>query len=134
MPALGIDCVLTNDHNPPDFRGELPDIVAGWDATPVTAVWGTRVEDVRMNSLSALPNPVLAGSRLTVGFELALPAWVRLTVHDAGGRLIAPAEDSRLAPSRHEREIDLSGRAPGVCFLRLQIGGTVFTRTITLID
>ncbi len=84
----------------------------------------------------ARPNPF--NPRVRLAFELSQPGAARLTVHDAGGRLVAVLLAGELAAGAHEAEWDgraSSGRpaAAGTYFARLSTAQGARTRALTLV-
>jgi hypothetical protein len=69
------------------------------------------------------PNPLRGAA--TVGFELAEPGWVRLSVHDVAGRRLTTLVEGSLDSGLHEARwtgADDAGSAvaPGIYFIRLE--------------
>jgi predicted phosphodiesterase len=82
------------------------------------------------------PNP--AGWGAVVAFTLPESCDVRLTVHSAGGRLVATLADGARGPGRHAvewRGVDDDGTtvAEGVYFLRLAAGGREARERLVLV-
>jgi hypothetical protein len=89
------------------------------------------------NSLSfASPNP-FSGST-AIGFALAQAGPVELVIYDIGGRRVRTLVREARAPGEYH-EIwdgrgDQGGKASaGVYFARLNVGGSVFTRSMVLV-
>lgn len=87
--------------------------------------------------LGCRPNPF--NPITTVAFELARPAAVRLTVHDAAGRLVRTLAAGRLLPAGRS-EFVWNGRdeagaaaASGVYFVRLETAGALDVSKIILL-
>jgi len=80
--------------------------------------------------LSAYPNP--SAGRTTVRFTLDEAAPVRLAVYDLLGREVASLADGRYPAGTHEARFDGSGLAAGLYIVRLDAGGAVETRRLTL--
>jgi len=86
-------------------------------------------------ALRIVPNPPRDQARIS--FALVGDALVRITVHDAQGRLVRTVLDSRLPGGRHEATWDLrdrrgAGVRNGVYFVRFEAGGTTMTRSVAL--
>jgi hypothetical protein len=81
--------------------------------------------------LPAYPNP--SSGAATIPFVLAAPARVRLAVYDVLGREVAVLADGPHAAGRHEVAFDGAGLAAGVYVVRVEAGGAVTTRTVTLL-
>jgi hypothetical protein len=82
------------------------------------------------------PNPL--ASRTVLAFTLAAPGPVRLSVHDVLGREVVVLADGERMAGRHEAVFDGSGLPGsglpvGVYFVRLEAGGAVATRALTLV-
>ena len=75
------------------------------------------------------PNPT--GDRALVRFAAEGPA--RLTLHDALGRRVAVLYEGAGAGAPREAEVDVSGLAPGVYVVRLEAGGAVEARELTVV-
>jgi len=82
-------------------------------------------------SLSAAPNP--ARGALTVHYDLAAPARVRVAVYDALGRRVAAPADADAPAGTGAVALDVSGLAPGVYVLRVEAGSEVATRRVTVV-
>lgn len=115
-----------------DFAGNeseaaLPAVVA--DAPGLAAV--------RFGLAPNVPNPF--NPRTVIGFSLERAGTARLRIHDAAGRLVRTLRDGgMLAAGRHEvawEGLDDAGRpvAAGVYHCRLESGGQVATRRLTLV-
>ncbi len=76
------------------------------------------------------PNPAAGTVRL--GFELAAPAAVRLTVVDALGREVLIAADRSFGAGRHEVAVATDRLAPGTYLARLVAGDTADTTRFTV--
>ncbi|MBK8167782.1 MAG: hypothetical protein IPK64_17700 [bacterium] len=115
-----------------DFAGNeseaaLPAVVADAPGLPA----------VRFGLAPNVPNPF--NPRTVVGFSLERAGTARLRIHDAAGRLVRTLHDGgTLAAGRHEvawEGLDDAGRpvAAGVYHCRLESGGQVATRRLTLV-
>src|SRR5690606_36463581 len=81
--------------------------------------------------LEVAPNPFRDEAAVTL--TLALPAHVRLTVHDVLGRAVAVLAEGVHAAGRHPLPLDGSALAPRVYALRLTAGGEALTRWFTVV-
>jgi hypothetical protein len=82
------------------------------------------------------PNPF--NPTTVIAFDLKEPAFVRLRVYDAAGRLVRTLLHRRLDPSRHEvpwNGTDDAGApvSSGVYFYRIEAGGFTETRKMLLL-
>lgn len=77
------------------------------------------------------PNPFSQST--TLRFALPAPAVVRLAVYDVLGREVAVLVAGRLAAGVYETGFDADALPAGVYVVRLEAGGRVVSRTITLI-
>ncbi len=76
------------------------------------------------------PNPFNPSTQIT--YRLDAPARVTLTVHDAVGRRVATLVQTTQSAGRHQVAFDAAALPSGTYFYRLQAGGVVETRTMTL--
>jgi hypothetical protein len=115
-----------------DFAGNeseaaLPAVVADAPGLPA----------VRFGLAPNVPNPF--NPRTVIGFSLERAGTARLRIHDAAGRLVRTLRDGGMLPAgRHEvawEGLDDAGRpvAAGVYHCRLESGGQVATRRLTLV-
>lgn len=79
----------------------------------------------------ATPNPFNSRTRIT--FTLRTEGPVRLTVHDALGRLVAVLEDGMQTSGMHSRMFDGSALSNGMYVYRLVAGGQSTSRQMYLI-
>jgi hypothetical protein len=63
------------------------------------------------------PNPFNASA--TVRYDLPASGWVKLSLYDLSGRLVVTLVDGEKPAGRHAVELDGSGLAAGVYFVRL---------------
>ena len=80
---------------------------------------------------TSFPNPFTTST--TVQFDVAEPGHVTLQVFDILGREVARLLDKPMTPGTHEAVFEAGTLAPGTYLTRLQAGGTVQTRTLTLL-
>ncbi len=77
------------------------------------------------------PNPARNRSRLA--FTLPAAGAVRLGLFDVTGRRVAALlSGERLEAGRHERTVDVSRQAPGLYWYRLEYGGRILVRPVTV--
>ena len=76
------------------------------------------------------PNPF--NPRTTIGFEVAVPSQVRLTIFDGLGKEVALLVDEPMDPGRRYVEFNGRGLASGVYYYRLTAGSFVETRRMML--
>jgi hypothetical protein len=95
-------------------------------------------EPLAFDLQAAYPSPASAGTR--IGFSLAEPSHVRLTVYDVLGRAVTTLLDGSLTPGQHT--VDWNGNdeagqrvAGGVYFYRITATGpgTTFTRSRSVV-
>lgn len=82
-------------------------------------------------SVVVSPNPF--SGQTTLRFELAEAGSVRLSIHDVLGREVAVLVDGSYGAGRHEAMLDGSALPAGAYLIRLEAGGTVQTRRVTLV-
>ncbi|MBI5169573.1 MAG: hypothetical protein HZA61_08805 [Candidatus Eisenbacteria bacterium] len=77
------------------------------------------------------PNPARNRSRLA--FTLPAAGAVRLGLFDVTGRRVAALlSGERLEAGRHEHTVDVSRQAPGLYWYRLEYGGRILVRSVTV--
>ena len=81
--------------------------------------------------LTASPNPARGAVRVRYGVAEAGP--VRAAVYDALGREVAVLVDGDRAAGPHEAALDAGALAPGVYVVRLDAGGHVLARPLTVV-
>lgn len=119
------------------FAGRYPDEVVAEAATSFEYEGGrplsARAEaaDPLVASLSASPNPF--HGRASLRFFVPAAAEVSLRVYDLVGREVAVLEAGRLDAGAYERAFEAAGLASGVYVARLQVGGDVEVRRLTLL-
>jgi outer membrane protein assembly factor BamB len=77
------------------------------------------------------PNPFNPST--VVGFQLSVAGSARLIVYDLLGRQVAVLVNGTMPAGRHQVTFDAAGLASGVYLVRLEAGGEVFTRRMTLL-
>lgn len=106
-----------------------------WTTTiDLAGVDGERVVGSTLN-VSVFPNPITSVS--TLRFELpagGAPGHVRARVFGIRGELLATLHDGPLEPGAHALSLDAArlGLRPGAAFVRLEAGGAIETRSITV--
>lgn len=105
------------------------------EAAPATTAPGAPAHVAEVPSAAALaapfPNP--SEGRTTVRFGLPEAGVVRVSVYDVHGRRVALLVDEARAEGWHEVAFAGEGLASGVYLVRLETGGHVLTRRITLL-
>jgi hypothetical protein len=83
----------------------------------------------------ALSDPHPNAAAEAVAFAFALPASgpVRLSIYDVLGREVVVLVDRALEVGRHEATLDGSSLPAGTYLVRLEAGGAVETRPLTLV-
>jgi subtilisin-like proprotein convertase family protein len=76
------------------------------------------------------PNPF--NQEAIVGFRIAAPGHVRVSVFNQLGQLVGIVADEELPEGVHERLWQPSGLAPGTYFIRLESGGMISVRKAVL--
>ena len=94
---------------------------------PVSSEPGTEASGA---SLGVGPNP--AAVAVAVQYQLAASSGVRLTVHDALGRVVAVVALGARGAGAHEASVDASAWAPGVYVVRLDTPEAAVSRTLTV--
>jgi hypothetical protein len=77
------------------------------------------------------PNPFNPST--TLSFTLAAAGPVRLTLHDAQGRLLRTLASGRFEAGTHALPLDAAGLASGIYFYRLEASGSVLARRLTVL-
>ena len=77
------------------------------------------------------PNPATAGA--TVRYRLPAPVPVRLEAFDVLGRRVAVLAEGEQPAGPHAARFDASALATGVYLLRLDAGGQVLSRRVTVV-
>jgi hypothetical protein len=80
---------------------------------------------------AAYPNPFNPST--VIGYQLSYAGKARLAVYDLLGRQVAVLVSGTMPAGRHQVTFDASGLASGVYLIRLEAGGEVFTRRMTLL-
>jgi len=83
-----------------------------------------------MELLGTYPNP--AQSRVTVRYAVPEPQDISVRLYDVLGRRVRTVIHGEQS-GRHKRQVDLSGLASGVYFLRLSAEGQTRTRKLTVV-
>ncbi|MGB3541759.1 M4 family metallopeptidase [Rubrivirga sp.] len=81
--------------------------------------------------LEVAPNPI--GAQARVSFSVLKAASVRVAVYDALGREVAVLEDGMISAGEHDVRLDAAALPAGVYVVRLEAGGAVEVRTITVV-
>ena len=102
---------------------------AGFRPRPTPTEGGAAVAPLAL--APPAPNPSAGGVRLA--FTTPAPGPVRLAVHDVLGREVAVVADGERPAGEHAATWDASGAAAGVYVARLEAGGAVVTRTVTVV-
>src|SRR5690606_22707734 len=79
------------------------------------------------------PRPNPASSRTVIAFELPRPSHVRLAVYDVLGRGVGVLVDGALGAGAHEAVLDGASLSVGTYAVRLEAGGRVAARRVTLV-
>jgi uncharacterized protein (TIGR02145 family) len=86
---------------------------------------------LRTELMAAYPNPFNPSTQIR--FTLDAGRQTRLAVYDLLGREIAVLVNGNISAGSHQVTFDASGLASGVYVYRLEAGGEVFTRRMTLV-
>ena len=122
--ALPFDLVISGYHY--EAAGDE------WDEGGVLMKWSSRFlineglsapssKDgfpIRFSLSEPYPNPFNASA--TVRYDLPAPANVKLSMYDLSGRQLVTLVDGEMSAGRHAVELDGSGLAAGVYFVRLE--------------
>jgi hypothetical protein len=85
---------------------------------------------LRTELMAAYPNPFNPSTQIR--FTLDAGRQTRVAVYDLLGREVAVLVNGTLSAGSHQVTFDASGLASGVYLVRLEAGGEVFTRRMTL--
>ena len=77
------------------------------------------------------PNPF--NPTTVIPYDLAAPGNVRLTVYDVTGRPVAMLMNAHQNAGRHQINFNAAGLPSGVYMVRLEAGGQVMVRKLTLL-
>src|SRR5690606_19356444 len=77
------------------------------------------------------PNPFNPST--VIPYDLASQSRVRITVYDVTGRPVATVLDASQNAGRHQVTFDAAGLPSGVYMVRLEAGGQVMVRKLTLL-
>ncbi|MCH8494094.1 MAG: T9SS type A sorting domain-containing protein [Balneolales bacterium] len=98
----------------------------------ITSTDGTPSDLPAVVSLSQnYPNPFNPTTRMS--YELPAESEVKLAVYDLLGRQVAVLVNNRMAPGSHNVNFDGASLSSGVYVIRLEAGGEVITRKMTLL-
>lgn len=86
---------------------------------------------LRTELLAAYPNPFNPSTM--IDYELSVSGNVRMAVYDVLGRQVAVLLNGEMSAGRHQVNFDASNLASGIYLYRLEAGGRVFTRRLTLL-
>jgi len=78
--------------------------------------------------LKVYPNP--AGNNLTVSFTAMQAGHMAITLYSISGKKVKTVDYGMLSPSTQKLMVPLKGIAPGVYFLRMQVGNKVLTKKV----
>lgn len=79
----------------------------------------------------ARPNPCAGATRIR--YALPAEARVSLGVYDVAGRRVRVLADGVAGPGEHEARFDAAGLAEGIYVVRLEAGGAVLARKLTVL-
>ncbi len=107
---------------------------AGWslDSAAPWSEEATLEADARTAEFGAYPNPLR--TETTIQYELTASAEVRLAVYDVLGRTVAVLTEGTMDAGRHAATFDARGLATGTYIYRLQVGDTVQTGRLTVVN
>jgi CSLREA domain-containing protein len=119
-------------------EGETGRVGAGrW---PQTVGWPVEDGVVQANAAGMpeafalhVPRPNPFASRTVLGYDLPQASRVRLIVYDVLGRAVAVLVDAEVEAGRHEAALDGRLLPSGSYLVRLEAGGAVQTRRVTLV-
>ena len=112
--------------------GQEPSRIASSDTD--LGVWiepGTAGEAAALSLDAPFPNP--ASQSAAVRYTLAAPGAVRLEAFDVLGRRVAVLAEGEQPAGPHAARFEASALAPGVYVLRLDAGGQVLSRRVTVV-
>src|SRR5690606_12877480 len=114
-----------NDPATPTVTVDLTVVVAPFISTEDGAV------PTAFSLSQNYPNPF--ASRTVIEYGLPEASHVKVEVFDASGRHVATLVDAEQGAGYHEVEWDTRGQAAGVYLYRIQAGGYVRTRKMSLV-
>ena len=121
-----------------DARGMFSTQIPDHESTPrfelILSTERLEDDDNRPNSIilaQNYPNPFNPTTQIT--YELPQAEHVRLEVYDMTGRQLATLVDGQVSAGSHTVSFDAQNLASGVYIYRLQAGGQLLTRQLTLI-
>jgi len=111
--------------------GNIIGVSPGSSVTIDDLSWGDPVsvaENERVNTgLEAIiPNPA-GGNPALVQFALASPGLVSIDLYDLTGKKVGRVFDRQMPAGRFRAEVEMDQYSPGVYFVRLTAGSSVFT-------
>jgi len=110
---------MVTDDTENDRGVFLDDVRFQW-STDFVGVSETTTQPLTWAFHSAYPNPFNPSTRLR--FEIAEASEVSLVVYDLLGRVVMRVVDERLEAGPHHRNLDMSGFASGMYFVRIEAG------------
>ena len=135
LSAAGVWVLAVTDDQAGDF-GFLNSWSLRLTLTPGVSGAGDTPAAPALGDLRGAPNPF--NPRTVLSFDLARPARATLAIYDIRGMLVRRLLDQELPAGRHEavwdgRDDGGRGAASGVYLARLQTGGEVRERKLTLV-
>lgn len=112
--------------------------VSKWNGQGTVTLDSTQVSNEEISEipeqtrlLQNYPNPFNPSTSIT--FQLKQTSLVELNIYDMNGRLVSELVNNTYGAGEHSVNFNASGLASGVYYYRLNAGGEIFTKKMTLI-
>ncbi len=142
---LAVGGNFTDSADPEDVTAPLPGKmyidyikVSEWNGQGTVTIDNVQVSNEEVSEipeqtrlLQNYPNPFNPST--LISFELQETAFVELSIYDMNGRLVNELVNTTYSAGTHSVNFNASGLASGVYYYRLNTGGEIFTKKMTLI-
>ncbi len=142
---LAVGGTFTDSPSPGDVSVPLPGKmyidyikVSEWNGQGTVTIDSTQVSNEELTEipeqtklLQNYPNPF--NPTTSISFELTQSSLVELSIYDMNGRLVSELVNNTYSAGKHSVNFNASGLASGIYYYRLNAGGEVFTKKMTLI-
>jgi len=122
---------LALDGEVEDFRLTIDATLAGGGGGLPTSDDGDEAIPTSFALHQNYPNPF--NPTTVIPYDLASTSRVRITVYDVTGRPVASLLDAQQNAGRHQVAFNAAGLPSGVYMVRLEAGGQVMVRKLTLL-